>query len=89
MARIIRQRGATGLLAAGRSIPEVFDNIYLLERACQAQLAAMTGGAELVFPPEEVCRKTAEQFRHDGARCARNWGAALRLVDNDRVDYRS
>ena len=89
MARIIRQRGATGLLAAGRSIPEAFDNIYLLERACQAQLAAMTGGAELVFPPEEVCRKTTQQFRRDEARYARIWEAALRLLDNDRVDYRS
>ena len=78
-----------GLLAAGRSIPEAFDNIYFLERACQAQLAAMTGGAELVFPPEEVCRKTTEQFRRDEARYARIWEAALRLLDNDRVDYRS
>ncbi len=78
-----------GLLAAGRSIPEAFDNIYFLERACQAQLAAMTGGAELVFPPEEVCRKTAEQFRRDETRYARTWEAALRLVENDRIDYRS
>jgi ribulose-5-phosphate 4-epimerase/fuculose-1-phosphate aldolase len=78
-----------GLLAAGRSIPEAFDNIYFLERACQAQLAAMTGGAELVLPPEEICRKTAEQFRRDETRCVRTWEAALRLVENDRPDYRS
>jgi len=78
-----------GLLAAGRSIPEAFDNIYFLERACQAQLAAMTGGAELVFPPEGVCRKAAEQFRRDENRHARTWKAALRLVENDRIDYRS
>ena len=60
-----------------------------LERACQAQLAAMTSGAELVFTPEEVCRKTAEQFRRDETRHARTWKAALRLVENDRIDYRS
>jgi ribulose-5-phosphate 4-epimerase/fuculose-1-phosphate aldolase len=78
-----------GLLAAGRSTPEAFDNIYFLERACQAQLAAMTGGPELIFPPEEVCRKTAEQFRRDEARSAKTWEAALRLVEDGRPDYRS
>jgi ribulose-5-phosphate 4-epimerase/fuculose-1-phosphate aldolase len=79
-----------GLLAAGRSIPEAFDNIYFLERACQAQIAALAGSAELVFPPEEVRSHTAAQFRRDGeARAARAWKAALRLVEHDRVDYRS
>src|SRR3712207_1427588 len=78
-----------GLLAAGRSVPEAFDNIYFLERACQAQIAALAGGAELVFPPEEVRSHTAEQFRHDAeARSARAWKAALRLVEHDRVNYR-
>ena len=79
-----------GLLAAGRSIPEAFDNIYFLERACQAQIAALAGGAELVFPPEEVRSHTAAQFRRDAeGRAARGWKAALRLVENDRIDYRS
>ena len=79
-----------GLLAAGRSIPEASDNIYFLERACQAQAAALAGGTELVFPPEEVRSHTAEQFRRDAeARSARAWKAALRLVEHDRVDYRS
>ena len=79
-----------GLLAAGRSIPEAFDNIYFLERACQAQIAALAGGAELVFPPEEVRLHTAAQFRRDAeARSSRAWKAALRLVEHDRIDYRS
>src|SRR3712207_8044502 len=33
-----------GLLAAGRSVAEAFNNIYFLERACQAQIAALAGG---------------------------------------------
>ena len=79
-----------GLLAAGRSVPEAFDNIYFLERACQAQIAALAGGAELVFPPEEVRSRTAAQFRRDAeARSARAWKAALLLLEHDRVDHRS
>ncbi|MCK8783790.1 class II aldolase/adducin family protein [Roseomonas sp. NAR14] len=81
-----------GLLAAGRTIPEAFSNIYYLERACSAQVAAMSGGAELVFPPEEVRRKTAGQFhREDVLDHYKDmlWPSALRLIENDRIDYRS
>src|SRR5206468_9803406 len=49
-----------GLLCAGRSIAEAWDHIYYLERACQAQVSALAGGGELIIPPEEVCRHTAE-----------------------------
>ncbi len=33
-----------GLLVGGTSIPEAFHMIYMLERACQAQVAALAGG---------------------------------------------
>jgi ribulose-5-phosphate 4-epimerase/fuculose-1-phosphate aldolase len=80
-----------GLLAAGRTIAEGFNIIYYLERACQAQVQALAGGAELVFPPEEVCRHTAQQFRREGSleHYDMAWDAALRLIDGDRPDYRS
>ncbi|MDE8654605.1 class II aldolase/adducin family protein [Novosphingobium sp. H3SJ31-1] len=55
-----------GLLAAGRTIPEAFSTIYLLETACRIQIAAQSGGAELTIPSEEVCRHTADQYNRDG-----------------------
>ena len=80
-----------GLLVAGRSIPEAFSQIYYLERACQAQVAALAGGAKLVFPPEEVCRHTAAQFDmgEDLSHYEMAWQAALRLVATDKPDYRT
>lgn len=82
-----------GLLVAGRTIPEAFQNIYYLERACQAQVAAMAGGAELILPPEAVRVHTAAQFNLPGegslAHYEWAWGSALRLIENDRPDYRS
>lgn len=82
-----------GLLVAGRSIPEAFNLIYYLERACQAQVAAMSGGAELVFPPEEVRRKTAAQFNGDPARSLAHsewaWGSALQLIEGSKLDWRA
>ncbi len=82
-----------GLLVAGRTIPEAFHNIYYLERACQAQVAALAGGAELILPPESVRQHTAAQFNQPGegglAHFDFAWTSALRLVENDRPDYRS
>lgn len=81
-----------GLLVAGRTIQEAFNNIYYLERACQAQIAAMAGGAELILPPESVRVHTAEQFNRPGEESLVHydwaWGSALRLIENDRPDYR-
>jgi len=82
-----------GLLVGGRTIPEAFQNIYYLERACQAQVAAMAGGAELILPPEEVRLHTAAQFNRPGEDALSHyewaWGSALRLIENDRPDYRA
>ncbi len=80
-----------GLLVGGTSIAEAFHMIYMLERACQAQVAAMSGGAELLFPPEEVCRHTAEQFRaqENDEHYELVWSAALELIENERPDYRT
>ena len=80
-----------GLLSAGRTIPEAFNNIYYLERACQAQVAALSGGCELVIPSKEVCEHTAQQFvgDDDPARYDFMWESCLRLIENDRPDYRS
>ncbi len=82
-----------GLLVAGRTIPEAFNSIYYLERACQAQVAAMAGGAELILPPEAVRLHTASQFNRPGeenlAHYDWSWGSALRLIENDRPDYRA
>ena len=81
-----------GLLVTGRTAAEAFNNIYYLERACQAQVAALSAGMDqIVFPPEEVRLRTAAQFNRSDSPHIYDlaWTAALRLVDDDKVDYRS
>ncbi len=80
-----------GLLVCGRNPAQAFDNIFTLERACDAQIAAQSGGAELVFPPESVRRHTAAQYTRDPNSPTKllAWEAALRLIENDKPDYRS
>ena len=80
-----------GLLVGGTSIAEAFHMIYMLERACAAQVAALAGGQTLLTPPEEVRRHTAEQFRRqeNDEHYAMVWEAALRLIAHDPIDWRS
>ena len=81
-----------GLLVGGTSIPEAFHMIYMLERACAAQVAALSCGRELVYcrrrrsavtPPSSSTGM--ENDEHYGWM----WQTALRLIENDRPDYRS
>jgi ribulose-5-phosphate 4-epimerase/fuculose-1-phosphate aldolase len=71
-----------GLLAGGRTIPEAFVNIYYLERACQAQVKALSSGRPLILPTAAVQAKTAAQYEAPGALgyCDLVWQAALRLL---------
>jgi ribulose-5-phosphate 4-epimerase/fuculose-1-phosphate aldolase len=78
-----------GLLVGGTSIAEAFHMIYMLERACAAQVAALSGGQEIILPPEAVRAHTAEQFRkqENETHYAMVWNAALRLVEDGRPSY--
>jgi ribulose-5-phosphate 4-epimerase/fuculose-1-phosphate aldolase len=81
-----------GLLTCGKSIPEAFQEMYFLERACEIQIRALAGNGELNLPSQKVCELTAEQYRRDEADgiMALQWEAALRMIEGSgRTDYRS
>lgn len=79
-----------GLLACGASIPETFDLMYYLERACRTQIAALAGGAKLRIPPAPVAEKTAAQFRALPYKPKRpEWKALLRMLDKTDPSYKN
>jgi ribulose-5-phosphate 4-epimerase/fuculose-1-phosphate aldolase len=80
-----------GLLTCGKSIPEAFQEMYFLERACEIQIRALAGNAELNLPSQKVCEVTAEQYRRDESDgiMALQWEAALRMIEGAKPDYRS
>ena len=79
-----------GLLTCGTGVAEAFDLMYYLERACQAQLAAMAGGAKLAVPKPAVAQKVARQFARPGRTAPDNaWNALLRLLDRIDPAYKS
>lgn len=72
-----------GLLAAGASIAAAFTNLYFLERACQVQVKAQSGGAVLHMPSAAVIEHTAAQFDPQSSDWHSQlfWESASRLVD--------
>jgi ribulose-5-phosphate 4-epimerase/fuculose-1-phosphate aldolase len=57
-AMILRNHGT---LAVGKNVGECFVKLYFLERACQAQVMALSAGEEVNMPPQGAPEVTAEQ----------------------------
>jgi ribulose-5-phosphate 4-epimerase/fuculose-1-phosphate aldolase len=57
-AMILRNHGT---LAVGKNVGECFVKLYFLERACQAQVMALSAGDSLNNPPQGAPEVTAEQ----------------------------
>ena len=79
-----------GLLTVGPSIPESFNNMFRLERACQLQVTTLSCNAEIILPPAEIVKQTQDGFK-PGVR--RRWGliewpALLRKLDKIDPSYR-
>jgi len=79
-----------GLLTVGESIPEAFLYMYALEAACQTQIAAQSGGGELIHVPEAIVRGIRAQvdlvLKGSGAEFA--WPGLLRKLDRLDPTYR-
>ena len=83
-----------GVLVVGASIAEAFERLYFLERACQAQVLALSTGRPLRIVPETVVRETRQQFRAGTAvggrdRTELHFAALKRLLDRNEPDYAS
>jgi len=50
-----------GTLAVGRNVGECFVKLYFIERACQAQIMALSAGDKLNNPPQGAAEVTGQQ----------------------------
>lgn len=77
-----------GVIVIGRSIAEAFDDLYYLERACQAQVIAMSTGRKLLRVPHETAAgynaNTTERSRMGKL----HFASLKRLLDRDETDYK-
>ena len=77
-----------GLLTVGETVKAAFVRMYVLQRACEMQIAAQRGG-ELVTPPEEACRKVGRQIAEFAEMGALEWPGLLRMLDRECPEFRS
>ena len=77
-----------GLLTAAENPYRAFHLMYMLERACQAQVKALATGQTLTWPPEAVCARAAAQFaaEDDDAYVRKVWDAAVLLIEAQLAD---
>jgi ribulose-5-phosphate 4-epimerase/fuculose-1-phosphate aldolase len=54
-----------GLLTCGRTLPDAFAAMWRLQEACEVQVLAQNGGGRLVYPGDEVARRTTSQIGRD------------------------
>ena len=88
-AMILRNHGT---LTVGKSVGQCFIKMYFLERACEAQIMALSGGvANLYHPNQGAPEKTAEQGKGglDVIADKLAWPALLRKMDRLDPSYRN
>ena len=75
----------------GTSVAEAFYTMYLLERACAMQVAALAGGAQLHYPAPEVQdvvrKQAARGLTGNDVKLA--WDALLRMLDVKDPSYKN
>jgi ribulose-5-phosphate 4-epimerase/fuculose-1-phosphate aldolase len=79
-----------GLLAAGATIAEAFNIVFWLERACQAQIDALSGGQEVLIPSKEIVELTWKLYQPNVRRPfgVMEWPAMLRYLDRRDASYK-
>lgn len=79
-----------GLLTVGPTVPEAFNRMYGMERACQAQLAAMACNTPLNEISETAVRKSVAMYDPSVVRSygLLEWPGLLRKLDRIDSSYR-
>ncbi|MFF4953243.1 class II aldolase/adducin family protein [Streptomyces chattanoogensis] len=85
-----------GLLTVGETPAQAFLRMYYLDKACEIQTAAGSGGAKLLTPAPDVVELTARQLSgeddssdlQDDKAYDLAWSALLRLVERIAPDYK-
>jgi len=83
-----------GVLVTAPAAAQAFERLYFLERACQAQLLALSSGRKLRILPESIVQATAAQLGScvsvgGEGRTELHFGALKRLLDRSEADYAS
>ena len=77
-----------GTLTVGRTVGEAFERMYVLEKACRIQVAALACGVAPVVPPKAAIECVFPQLNAFGDIVGITWAALLRRLERTAPDYR-
>jgi ribulose-5-phosphate 4-epimerase/fuculose-1-phosphate aldolase len=90
--QIVLQKGH-GFVLWGRSVHEAYMLAFLLNRACEVQIASMAGAVKPYVPPQSVIDITYQQAKIITQGAApfnqMTWQALLRKLDRDDPSYKT
>ena len=79
-----------GTLTVGHTVAAAYVRMFFLERACQMQVAAQSGGAELNLLSQAMQERVHRQVTTGSAGVGeRDWPALLRLLDREDPSYKN
>lgn len=86
--RSIMVMGNHGVMAVGRTVAQVFDELYYFERAAETLITAYSTGKELREVSPAVAEKTAQQWIDYPEFAHRHFQALKGILDEEEPDYR-
>lgn len=78
-----------GLLTCAETIGAAWQLMYWLDCACQIQIDAMAGGADLIELPMSISDNMYARYQRETGHGDREWKAVLEILDADGADYAS
>ena len=77
-----------GLLTVGKTVADAFLAMYAFQSACEIQIAAQSGGGELIGIDPRIVEGIGQALKVQGAGGALVWPALLRKLDRIDPGYR-
>ena len=78
-----------GIVVAGTTVADAFNDLYYLERAAMFQVLAKSQGRSLRTISDRVRKETRKQFVTEAPKLAdRHFSALKRILDNTEPNYR-
>jgi ribulose-5-phosphate 4-epimerase/fuculose-1-phosphate aldolase len=81
--------GNHGVTICAASVAEAFDELYYFERACETFIIALSTGKELNVIPDEVARRTAQQWQEYPDFANLHFAELKRILDEEEPGYRN
>jgi len=81
--------GNHGVMVAGPTVAQAFDDLYYFERACETLVTAYATGKELRVVPDQVARQTVADWESYPDLSDRHFAELKAILDEEEPDYRN